>query len=238
MSLVITCYHNKKGENMRKLTPEEKKEYKRLTEGAMQMELNLTQLCYTPKIYGYARVSTKGQARDGNSLEAQAKELLSNGASEVISDSYTGTIMDRPELDKLLVRLKEGDTIMVTKLDRIARNLTQGIELINSLNEQGVKVHVLNMGVMDNSPTGQLIRNIMLSFAEFERSMIMQRTREGKEIAKTKPGYREGRPKKYGRKQINHALELLHDHSYTQVASMTGISKSTLAREKARRNIG
>ena len=84
---------------MREMTAEEKKEYRMLTEGAEQMELDLTQLSNGPVIYGYARVSTKGQARDGNSLEAQTKELLSNGASEVISDAYTGSVMDRPELD-------------------------------------------------------------------------------------------------------------------------------------------
>ena len=220
---------------MREMTAEEKKEYRMLTEGAEQMELDLTQLSNDPVIYGYARVSTKGQARDGNSLEAQTKELLSNGASEVISDAYTGSVMDRPELDRLLKRLKRGDTLMVTKLDRIARSLTQGIELINGLIERGIRVHVLNMGVMDNSPTGQLIRNVMLAFAEFERNMIMQRTREGKQIARTKEGYREGRPKKYGRQQMDHAMQLLQDHSYSQVSEMTGISTATLAREKARR---
>lgn len=222
---------------MREMTAEEKKEYRMLTEGAEQMELDLTQLSNDPVIYGYARVSTKGQARDGNSLEAQTKELLSNGASEVISDAYTGSVMDRPELDRLLKRLKRGDTLMVTKLDRIARSLTQGIELINGLIERGIRVHVLNMGVMDNSPTGQLIRNVMLAFAEFERNMIMQRTREGKQIARTKEGYREGRPKKYGRQQMDHAMQLLQDHSYSQVSEMTGISTATLAREKAKRGI-
>ena len=220
---------------MREMTAEEKKEYRMLTEGAEQMELDLTQLSNDPVIYGYARVSTKGQARDGNSLEAQTNELLSNGASEVISDAYTGSVMDRPELDRLLKRLKKGDTLMVTKLDRIARSLTQGIELINGLIERGIRVHVLNMGVMDNSPTGQLIRNVMLAFAEFERNMIMQRTREGKQIARTKEGYREGRPKKYGKQQMDHAMQLLQDHSYSQVSEMTGISTATLAREKARR---
>ncbi len=217
------------------MTAEEKKEYRRLTEGAVQLELDLSELSNSPKIYGYARVSTKTQAKDGNSLEVQRQELMAAGAAEVVSDAYTGTVNDRPELDKLLDRLKKGDTLMATKLDRIARNLKQGIELINNLNDRGIKVHVLNMGVMDNSPTGQLIRNIMLAFAEFERDMIMQRTREGKQIARTKEGYREGRPKKYGKQQMDHAMQLLQDHSYSQVSEMTGISTATLARERARR---
>ena len=184
-------------------------------------------------VYGYARVSTHGQAKDGNSLEAQSDELKKAGAKKVYSDAFTGTVTDRPELDRLMVQMQDGDTIVVTKLDRIARNLKQGVELIDALNERGIKVNVLNMGVIDNTPTGKLIRNIMLSLAEWERDMIIQRTQEGKQIAKKNPGYREGRPKKYNRAQTRHALELLKDHSYSQVVDMTGISKATLVRMKA-----
>lgn len=86
--------------------------------------------------------------------------------------------------------------------------------------------------MMDNTPASKLVRNIFFAFAEFERDMIVERTQEGKEVAKKKPGYREGRPKKYSKAQISHALELLEDHSYTQVEDLTGISKSTLIRAK------
>ena len=183
-------------------------------------------------IYGYARVSTKGQAKDGNSLEAQEQALMNAGASTVYSDAFTGTKSHRPQLDRLLEELKEGDTIAVTKLDRIARSASQGMELIQSLLDRGINVHVLNMGLMDNSPTGRLIRNVMLAFAEFERDMIVERTSEGKSIAKQNPSFREGRPKKYSRMQIEHAVELLNTYSYKQVEEMTGISKSTLIRSK------
>ena len=88
------------------------------------------------------------------------------------------------------------------------------------------------MGLMDNTPTGKLIRNIMLEFAEFERDMIVERTQEGKAIAKQNPDFSEGRPKKYKRQQITHALGLLQSNSYKQVEQMTGISKSTLIRAK------
>lgn len=181
-------------------------------------------------VYGYARVSTAGQAKDGNSLEAQERLLKENGASVIYADAFTGTKAHRPELDRLLCELKEGDKLVVTKLDRIARSTTQGIDLIQSLLNRGIVVHVLNMGLLDNTATGRLIRNIMLAFAEFERDMIVERTQEGKAIAKQKPGFREGRPPKYGREQIKHALELLQDHSYRQVEEMTGISKRTLIR--------
>lgn len=86
------------------------------------------------------------------------------------------------------------------------------------------------MGMMDNTPTGRLIRNVMLAFAEFERDMIVERTQEGKNIAKMNEGFREGRPRKFSNAQIELALNLLNEYSYKQVEQMTGISKSTLIR--------
>ena len=185
-----------------------------------------------PKIYGYARVSTVGQAKDGNSLEAQKSILKSAGATEIYIDTFTGTKMERPEFDRLNMLLQDGDTLIVTKLDRFARTVGQASELITNLIDRGITVNVLNLGILDNSSISVLMRNILLSFAQFERDMIVQRTQEGRAIARTKEGYREGRPKKYTGAQLRHAMELLKDHSYTQVARMTGISKSTLIREK------
>lgn len=146
-------------------------------------------------IYGYARVSTKGQARDGNSLEAQTQLLKDAGAKQIFYDSFTGTKVQRPEFDKLTSTLSSGDTLIVTKLDRFARSASQGSQMIESLINRGVTVHILNLGVMDNTPTGKLIRNVMLSFAEFERDMIVERTQEGKAIAREKGVRVDGRPK-------------------------------------------
>ncbi len=186
-------------------------------------------------IYGYARVSTKAQAKDGNSLEAQERALKDLGACDIYVDAFTGTKTDRPEFDKLMDKIQKGDTLIVTKLDRFARSMTQGSELVSDLIEKGIRVYILNIGVMDNTPSSKLIRNIFFAFAEFERDMIIERTMEGKAIAKQNPDFREGRPKKYSRKQIEHALELLKSNSYKQVEDMTGISKSTLIRAKKRR---
>lgn len=189
---------------------------------------------------GYARVSTKGQAKDGNSLEHQEKLLKENGAEQIYMDAFTGTKSHRPELDRLLNNIQPGDTLIVTKLDRIARSTIQGIELLETLMDKGVIVHVLNIGLMDNTPTGKLIRNIFLAFAEFERGMIVERTQEGKHIARQNPDFREGRPKKFSKAQINHALELLEDHSYKEVSAMTGISVSSIQRarmEKEKRSL-
>ena len=183
-------------------------------------------------VYGYCRVSTQMQAKEGSSLEVQEQLLKENGAEEIYSDAFTGTKAHRPELDKLLAVLQAGDKLVVTKLDRIARSASQGTELVQTLLAKGITVHVLNMGLLDNTPTGKLIRNIMLAFAEFERDMIIERTQEGKAIARRQPDFREGRPRLYNRKQIQHALELLQNHSYRQVTELTGISKSTLIRAK------
>ena len=91
-------------------------------------------------------------------------------------------------------------------------------------------IHVLNMGLIDHTPSGKLILTVMLAFAEFERDMIVERTQEGREIARQNPNYRDGRKKKYTPQQMEHALAMLKKNSYNQVAAMTGISKSTLIR--------
>lgn len=144
-------------------------------------------------IYGYARVSTVGQKTDGNSLEEQTARLREHGAAQIFVDAFTGTKLERPQFQELLKAVKSGDTIVATKLDRISRSAAQGIELVDGLLARGVSLHILNMGVMNNTPTGKLIRNIMFSFAEFERDMIVERTSEGKAIARQREGYREGR---------------------------------------------
>lgn len=183
-------------------------------------------------VYGYARVSTKTQAKDGNSLEAQTLALKNAGAVKIYDDAFTGTVNERPKFDILIRNLKKGDTLIVTKLDRVARSAMEGSQLVQDLLNKGITVDVLNMGRMDDTSTGKLIRNIMFAFAEFERDMIVERTQEGRAIARKQPGFHEGRPKKYTKKQIEHALSLLVDHSYTQVVDMTGISKATLVRAK------
>lgn len=177
--------------------------------------------------YGYARVSTASQ-----DLEVQLQALEGAGCDKIYQEKFTGTKTDRPQFNELLQVLKEGDTLVVTKLDRIARSASQGSELVKQLIDRGIAVHILNMGYMDNTPASKLIKNIFFAFAEFERDMIVERTQEGKAIAKQRDDFREGRPNKYSQKQIEHALGLLECHSYKEVENMTGISKSTLIRAK------
>lgn len=188
--------------------------------------------------FGYARVSTKTQARDGNSLEAQREALTAAGAEKIYTDAFTGTRMERPEWDKLRAHLRRGDVLIVTRLDRLARSVSQASGLITDMIDEGVTIHVLNLGVLSNDSVNTLLRNVLLSFAQFERDMIVQRTQEGKAVARaTDPDFREGRPPKFDAEQLDHAMELLDDHSYAQTAKLTGISKSTLIRERKRRKI-
>lgn len=188
-------------------------------------------------IYGYARVSTSAQAKDGNSLEDQKQKLIAAGATEIIEEHYTGTTTNRPEFNKLVEKLQPGDTLVVTKLDRFARSVIQGVETIKSLIDKGVTVNVLNMGITDNTPTSELIRNVMFAFAQFERDMIVERTQEGKRIAKGRPGFKEGRPR-ISKKQTDYAMELLDNGmSYREVSERLNISKSTLVRRKRERKV-
>lgn len=147
--------------------------------------------------YGYGRVSSTTRyagGEDGNSLESQERKLKEAGCGEIILEAYTGTKMERPKFTKLIEGLREGDTLVVCKLDRFARTASDGVNLIKELLERGVSVHVLNMGLVENTPTGRLVLTIMMAFAEYERDMIVERLADGKAEAKQKdPNYREGR---------------------------------------------
>ena len=186
--------------------------------------------------YGYIRVSTKSQAVDGNSIEAQREALEAAGVDEIVIDTYTGSKMQRPAFAELLSKIESGDTIVVTKIDRFARTISQSTDIIEDLINNGVIVYILNIGILDNSPTNVLIRNVMLAFAQFEREMIIERTQEGRAIAREQPGYKEGRPKKFSEDQVDAALELLKKYSYRKVSNVTGISVSTLLRIKRENN--
>ncbi|GGJ64466.1 recombinase family protein [Virgibacillus salexigens] len=177
--------------------------------------------------YGYARVSTTVQ-----DLEVQIQALQAEGCEEIYKEKFTGTKTDRPEFNKVLEVLQEGDTLVVTKLDRFARSAVEGIQTVKALFARGIKVHILNMGLVENTPTGRLIFNILSSFAEFERDMIVERTQEGKALAKQRDDFREGRPRKHTKVQVLHALKLLKNHTYKEVEEMTGIKKRTLINRK------
>lgn len=183
------------------------------------------------KLLGYARVSTLGQ-----DLSDQIAELKLNGVEEknLYSEKFTGTKTDRPEFTKMLDQAEEGDTILVTKLDRFARNTREALEVIEPLIENHVTIKVLNLGTIENTTMGRMILRTLLSVAEMERDMIVERTQEGKRFARlNNPNFKEGRPKSVITAQKRHAYDLLMEgNSYKQVANLTGYSISTLQRIK------
>ena len=180
---------------------------------------------------GYIRVSTKKQEQ-GTSLSDQRAALEAEGCQEIYADTYSGASMERPEFDRLCADLRPGDTVVVSKMDRIARTETEAYDRVVGWVRSGVRVHVLNMGLIEDTGVGRLILHIMFAFAEFERDMIISRCQGGRAYKRaTDPGYKEGRKPAYSKAQLDHAVDLLRDHSYNDVARMTGISRSTVVRE-------
>lgn len=177
--------------------------------------------------YGYARVSTADQK-----LENQLEALKIAGADKIYQEKFTGTTTERPEFSKLLQQLNPDDTLIVTKLDRFARNTREALDIIQDLFNREVKVNILNMGLIDNTPTGQLIFTIFSAFAQFERDMIVTRTQEGKAYAKRNdPHFREGRPQTYTDEQMRLAYQLRQQGmTYKMIARKTGISERTQQR--------
>lgn len=177
--------------------------------------------------YGYARVSTEGQH-----LETQVAELKKSGIDKIYTEKFTGTTVNRPVFEKLLKHLKPTDILVVTKLDRFARNTHEGLEVMQTLFDRHIAVHILNLGLIDESPTGKLIFTIFSAFAQFERDLIVTRTQEGKTYARLhNPNFREGRKEQYTDNEIIKAYKMhCKGLTYTRISVETGISLSTLKR--------
>lgn len=181
-------------------------------------------------VYGYARVSTRKQ-----DYSDQVDELIKNGvpAENIYAEKYTGTKKDRPEFTKLKNKLVGGDELVVAKLDRLGRKTSDVINFLDTCGKRDITVNILNMGKLDNSPNGKLMRNIVASFAEFERDMIVSRMEEGKEYAKEhNSNYREGRPKRRITDRYRKIYEFSQTHSIKETAQVTGVSESTVKRIK------
>lgn len=180
--------------------------------------------------FGYARVSTQKQ-----DLNDQIKQLTNLGIKQenIFAEKFSGININRPKLQKLLDTVKTGDEVIVVKLDRLSRSIRDGIEIIDELNKRGVLITVKGLGTFtaDDTPMENLMRNMLLSFAEFERSMVIERMASGKIYAKmTNPKFKEGRPKKVlGRREMN-VLEFRKEHSLTQTAEQYQVSVASIKR--------
>ena len=190
--------------------------------------------------YGYARVSSKGQ-----DLAPQINALEEHGVNQLFQEKFSGkTAEDRLVFQELLDKVQDGDTIVVTKLDRFARSTKDALNTIEQLENKGVSLVVLNMGgdTLDTStPMGKLMVTMLSGIAEFELSLIKERQREGIALAKERGVYK-GRPKKYTEKNtgLQHALKLFDNRdtngmTVKQICEITKVSKATLYREAKNR---
>ena len=181
--------------------------------------------------YGYARVSTTAQ-----SLDDQIEQLKEQGIepSNIYSEKFTGTKTDRPQFNKVLKQLHKGDELVVTKLDRLARNSREALDIIEPLMDKGIEINVLNVGKLNNTTVGKLTYQILLAVAEMERNTIVERTQAGKRYAKKhNKNYKEGRPKRTITKYYKNIYKYLKSgHSYTDTEKYFNISRSTIYRIK------
>ncbi|MDN3496937.1 recombinase family protein [Planococcus sp. APC 4015] len=183
---------------------------------------------------GYARVSTIEQ-----DLTAQREALARLGVDEAhifVDHGMTGTNRARPGLREALAAVRSGDTLVVTKLDRLARSLKDARDIADELTRKGV---ALSLGASTYDPTdpiGRLLFNVLAMVAEFESDLIRMRTREGMAIARAK-GRLKGKQPKLTRTQRAHLYELLDGKSYsqTEIAELFGVSRATIYRESQRR---
>lgn len=177
-------------------------------------------------IIGYARVSTLDQ-----NLELQRDALEKAGCERVFEDHISGASSERPGWAKATTALREGDTLVVWRLDRLGRSLKHLIDTVNELHARGVGFKSLNENIDTTNPGGRLVFHIFGALAEFERELIRERTNAGLAAARAR-GRKGGRPRKLTAKQIASARTLLKDreHSVTGVAEMLGVSRNTLYR--------
>lgn len=189
-------------------------------------------------IYGYARTSTTHQ-----NLQPQLNELLEyNEMKEdnIFQEQLSAKTTDRPKLNQLLQTVKAGDIIVVTKIDRIARNTKHMLGLIDDLNKKNIGLVILNMGgqkVDTTTPIGKLLITMLSGIAEFERELMLERQREGIALAKEKGMYKGRKPKAKG--QVQQAIELWQTKNYTikEIENRTNVSKSILYREIEKRSL-
>jgi DNA invertase Pin-like site-specific DNA recombinase len=173
--------------------------------------------------FGYARVSTVDQ-----NLALQRDALTAAGCERIFSDTMTGTSTERPGLTKALAALSAGDTLIVWKLDRLGRSLAHLVQLVADLGGRGIGFRSLSDPIDTESAGGRLVLHIMGALAEFERSLIVERTQAGLQAAK-KRGRKLGRPTKLTAAQAGHARALLASgEDGRTVARSFGVARSTL----------
>lgn len=184
---------------------------------------------------GYARCSTQQQDQD---LTAQRDALAELGVKRprvYIDAGLSGTNRERPGLREALAALREGDTLVVTKLDRLARSVRDAADIATEIEDRGARLSIGGSVHNPNDPMGKLLFNVLSMVAEFEADLIKQRTREGMAVAKAR-GRLRGKQPKLSPAQERHLVELVTSgqHSTSEVAALMGVSRATVYRAMQR----
>ncbi len=179
----------------------------------------------TTKRIGYGRVSTADQNPD-----SQKDALLKAEADQIFLDTYTGTKSSRPQLDKMREQLRPGDTIVITRLDRLGRSAKDLLNLVSDLEELGVNLEVLEQNINTSSPEGKLFFTLVASFAEFEREIMRARTMDGLAAARAR-GRVGGRKPALSKAKIELAKKMYSEGEYIKdIADVLGVSRPTIYR--------
>lgn len=175
---------------------------------------------------GYARVST-GEQDAGLQHDA----LTSAGCYRIFTDTASGSLQSRPELDKVLDQLRPGDTLVVWRLDRLGRSIRHLIDQLDALQERGIEFRSLQDSIDTSSSGGRLVFHIFASLAEFERDLIRERTNAGLKAARAR-GRKGGRPSLLTADQLRTARKLYQQQDMTvaQIGEVLGVSRTTIYR--------
>ena len=184
-------------------------------------------------IIGYARVSTARQAEEGTSLETQVERLKAAGAERVIEDGgRSGATTDRPGLTELRAAVRPGDTVLVTKLDRLGRSTKDLLSIVEDWADVGIAFRCIDQGLDFSGPSGRFLLTLLGAVAELERSMILERTAAGRAAAKAAGKALGGGTRHWTDRDARKAAGLVHGHALStrQAAGAMGVSPRTLRR--------
>ena len=172
---------------------------------------------------GYARVSTKDQV-----LDSQIDALKVYGCERIFSEKISGRKINRTELDKCLDYLREGDTLVITKLDRLGRTTKQLIELAQHLEDEGIELQIIDTNINTNDAMGKMFFTLMSAFAELEANLLSERTKKGLDAARSR-GRKGGRPPiEEDKKALIRKLYNSREYSIDEICKITNVSKTSI----------
>lgn len=185
---------------------------------------HITAATYRGQLVGYARTSTTDQKAG---LAAQERDLHAAGCDRIFSEQTSAKDAKRPELQRALDHLREGDTFIVTKLDRLARSVADLVDITSKLSCKGVALRILAMNLDTATPTGKLMLNLLGSIAEFERELMLERQREGIAAAKAEGKYKGRVPT--AQRQADEIIRLKDEgKTVAEIMAKTGAGRSSV----------